>query len=238
MADAYNKYTKQTAGTLVGNWQEERELRDLTGHGRSYPTQHVPYRNGDPTFMREREGTETRIHGTEHPLDTLNTFNYEYGKATNPADNLPKLGKREQLLASQIYNEVHQEHLEKLEVERKEKEARAFETTTKSNFNWKTTEGTVGKRVMKDQNGREVNLSDAEFAVEHGFRRIQPITDIATLQEEVKSKEMPVTLYSESLDRQTIPVSSNKGANPFARACGFTQPIQLTRAANSFQGNI
>ena len=99
MADAYNKFAKQTAGTLVGNWQEERELRDLTGHGRNYPINHVPRHQGDPEYTRNRDGTERRIHGTEHPIDTMNTFNYEYGKSTNPADSLPKIGKREQLLA-------------------------------------------------------------------------------------------------------------------------------------------
>ena len=31
---AYNKFSKNGHGTLVGNWQEERELRDFTGEGR------------------------------------------------------------------------------------------------------------------------------------------------------------------------------------------------------------
>ena len=238
MADAYNKFAKQTAGTLVGNWQEERELRDLTGHGRNYPINHVPRHQGDPEYTRNRDGTERRIHGTEHPIDTMNTFNYEYGKSTNPADSLPKIGKREQLLAQKIQEEIIKEQQEKLEEEKRAKEARIFETTTKSNFNWKDPKEPVGKRVMKDQHGRDIQLSDPEFAVEHGFRRIQPITDVKLLQEEVKSREDSVTLYTESLQRATIPLSTSKGPNPFARSSGFTQPIQLTRGANSYQGNI
>lgn len=31
---AYNKHTKGGHGTLVGNWQEERDLRNFTGEGR------------------------------------------------------------------------------------------------------------------------------------------------------------------------------------------------------------
>ena len=32
---AYNKYRgKNGHGTLIGNWQEERDLRDFTGEGR------------------------------------------------------------------------------------------------------------------------------------------------------------------------------------------------------------
>ena len=30
----YNKFTKKTQGTLVGNWNEERSLREFTGVGR------------------------------------------------------------------------------------------------------------------------------------------------------------------------------------------------------------
>jgi hypothetical protein len=31
---AFNKYTAQGKGTLVGNWAEERSLREFTGVGR------------------------------------------------------------------------------------------------------------------------------------------------------------------------------------------------------------
>ena len=80
---------------------------------------------------------------------------------------------------------------------------------------------------MKDQHGRDVQLSDSDFAVEHGFRKIAPRSQVSDLQAEVKNSNIEVTIYSESLNRQIIP-----------RTSGFTQPIQLTRAANSFQGNI
>ena len=30
----YNKYTKRAQGVLVGNWNEERSLREFTGVGR------------------------------------------------------------------------------------------------------------------------------------------------------------------------------------------------------------
>lgn len=238
MADAYNKFTKQSAGTLLGNWQEERELRELTGHGRNYPIVHVPRHDGEPEFIRNRDGTDRRIHGVDHPIDSLNTFNSEYGRSTNPADRIPRIGKREQLLSSKIYEEIQKEHQQKLEDERKAKETREFSTTTSNTFSWKVPENSIGKRVMKDQHGNPVSLSDPEFAVEHGFRRIQPRTDVSKLQEEVRTKQIEVTFYSDTLHRNIVPVSSDKGANPFARTSGFTQPIQLTRGANSFQGNI
>ena len=238
MADAFNKFAKESAGTLVGNWQEERELRDLTGFGRQYPISHVPRHQGEPEYTRNRDGTDRRINGVDHPVDSLTSHNSEYGKSSNPADSIPRVGRREQLLAQQIHESIQREMQEKAEEERRAKEARAFETTAGTMHTWKTPQDKVGKRVMRDQHGREVALSDPEFAYEHGFRRVQPITHVKELQEEVKAREDAVTLYSESLKRETIPISSKKGTNPFAKTSGFTQPVQLTRAANSFHGNV
>lgn len=42
--DAYNKYLgadSGKAGTLLGNWLEERVLRETTGEGRTVPQRHV-----------------------------------------------------------------------------------------------------------------------------------------------------------------------------------------------------
>ena len=33
-------------------------------------------------------------------------------------------------------------------------------------------------------------------------------------------------------------MSAGTGINPFTRSCGFTQPIQNTRAAKAFEGNV
>ena len=238
MADAFNKFAKESAGTLVGNWQEERELRDLTGFGRHYPIWHVPRHQGDPEYTRNRDGTDRRINGVDYPLSSLASHNSEYGKSSNPADSIPRLGRREQLLAQQIHESIQHEVRQKAEEERRARETRIFETTAKTMFTWNTPQERLGRRVMKDQHGRDVQLSDPEFAYEHGFRRIQPITAVSELQEEVRNRGDAVTLYSESLGRATIPLSSNKGNNPFARTSGFTQPVGLTRAANLFQGNI
>jgi hypothetical protein len=42
--DAFNKFLTDPAraGTLVGNWYEERSIRDATGEGRSVPQRHIP----------------------------------------------------------------------------------------------------------------------------------------------------------------------------------------------------
>lgn len=44
---SYNKNTVGSNGTLVGNWAEERTLREFTGVGRSIMRQHIPKKHLD-----------------------------------------------------------------------------------------------------------------------------------------------------------------------------------------------
>lgn len=45
---AFNKFRgKQGHGTLIGNWQEERDLRDFTGEGRTVTRTHIPKKHLD-----------------------------------------------------------------------------------------------------------------------------------------------------------------------------------------------
>lgn len=45
---AENNYNAgATHGTLVGNWQEERVMKDFTGYGRTKTREHIPKKNGD-----------------------------------------------------------------------------------------------------------------------------------------------------------------------------------------------
>lgn len=39
--DSYNKFNKNTQGTLIANWWEQRELREQTGVGRTVPNVHL-----------------------------------------------------------------------------------------------------------------------------------------------------------------------------------------------------
>ena len=67
--DSYNKFTKNSQGTLVGNWFEERVLRDMTGYGRNAAKSHKPKIRGDLEGIESsaQEGdalTGFRIHGS------------------------------------------------------------------------------------------------------------------------------------------------------------------------------
>jgi hypothetical protein len=43
----FNKYGGKTHGTLIGNWQEERDLKSFTGTSRTIPRQHIPKKHLD-----------------------------------------------------------------------------------------------------------------------------------------------------------------------------------------------
>jgi hypothetical protein len=49
---------------------------------------------------------------------------------------------------------------------------------------------------------------------------------------------MPVTIYTESLERKNTYMSAATGPNPFARTSGLTQPLNQTKAAVGYEGNI
>lgn len=64
---AFNKYRgKAGHGTLIGNWQEERDLRDNTGEGRTVTKTHIPKRHHDfenPVTGPMFDNTNHRIYG-------------------------------------------------------------------------------------------------------------------------------------------------------------------------------
>ena len=93
----YNKGLDKGKGTLVGNWYEERSLRDFTGVGRCITKEHIPKRhlNFEEPIKTDKQfdNTHDRIHGIRND-ELMYTENFYYGKSTNPADSLPKVGRK------------------------------------------------------------------------------------------------------------------------------------------------
>lgn len=179
----FNKSTYNGNGTLIGNWQEERDLRSFTGQGRTIPKEHIPKKHGDLenpiTHNKVFDNTKSRINGkTEDQL--MDTWNYQYGKGQNPADSIPTKGLRTKDLERQIYEEVLQEQREKEEHEERMRQMRYFDTTTGTTHTPQDmTENIIGKRVMYTQDKKFVcEDKDEQLAVEHGFgHRSQKTTD-------------------------------------------------------------
>jgi len=152
MSDAYNKFASKGSGTLMSNWFEEQALREFTGYGRNVPAAHVPKDRTGPAYLRSREGNDLRIHG-EPIHEKKETFNKYYGRSKNPADALRKVGRREQLMQMEMEGHAKQELAEKEKRDEEARNARMFSTTTQQTFDWKANTESLGKRVMKTQDG-------------------------------------------------------------------------------------
>ena len=95
----YNKGLSRGKGTLMGNWYEERSLRDFTGVGRTIIREHIPKRHlnfEEPIITDKKfDNTHDRIYG-ERKDQLMYTENFYYGKSKNPADSLPMVGRKYQ----------------------------------------------------------------------------------------------------------------------------------------------
>jgi len=85
--DAYNKFLQEGAGTLIGNWLEERSIREATGEGRTVPQRHIPRAGLFTESQVAGENSTARIFGAPPPVAAPtggprkqdNTFERIYG---------------------------------------------------------------------------------------------------------------------------------------------------------------
>ena len=94
----YNKiYRGVNHGSLIGNWQEEKALRDFTGVGRSIMREHIPKKHLDfenPIKTDKRfDNTVQRIYGLEDQ-QKYETYNYSYGTNRKSTSDIPRLGRK------------------------------------------------------------------------------------------------------------------------------------------------
>ena len=149
-------------GTLIGNWYEERALRTFTGVGRSIVREHIPKKhlNFEEPIKTEKkfDNTHDRIHGVRMD-QPMYSENYYYGKSVNPADALPKVGLKNKRLEQEMYAIISGELKEKDDALERERQERRFDTTTKVTYEQKPlTENTVGRWLMKTQDGVALGL--------------------------------------------------------------------------------
>jgi hypothetical protein len=153
---AFNKYRgKAGHGTLIGNWQEERDLRDFTGEGRyvlnfnicfinltfvySFRTitkTHIPKKHHDfenPISHAGFDNTQNRIYG-EQNQQLMTTNNTEYGTAKNSADGIARAGRKGNMMEREIERQVMAEMAERQKRIDSINEERYFDTTNRENL--------------------------------------------------------------------------------------------------------
>lgn len=156
--DAYNKANSVLqvtggAGTLIGNWAEERSLRDACGEGRSIPQRHLP-RSGMLTDWtatpaggpRRQDNTFERVYGPK-----ANVYHVPQAKAIGGFENdvfgdmplaptvqadgrVPRIGDRDLTLHA-LYQEAAEADMKSEEQMLDDMaQARFFQTTTGTHF--------------------------------------------------------------------------------------------------------
>ena len=175
----------------------------------------------------------------------MTTNNTEYGTGRNAADGIARAGRKTQRMEREIERQVAEEMRQKKAALEAREQERYFDTTNAENFDTKDlTQNTVGRKVMKTQDGKLVAMEhrDANFIVETGmYRRTQQCTD-EQLRGRIPvgdyTQTRPVTIYTEALERKNTYMSAATGPNPFAKSSGFTQPLNQTKAVVEYEGNV
>jgi len=97
---------------------------------------------------------------------------------------------------------------------------------------------------MKTQDGNEVSLNqrDEQLLVENGvMNRTQRHPDdlLKSLMPQGHYTQTPaITFYTENLKKKNYYMTAAVGPNPFAKSNAFTQPVDKTRGAKEYAGNV
>ena len=111
------------------------------------PKKHLDFENPISNNPNKIE-TKSRIFG-ENQASEMSTETKTIGTGRNPADSLPKVGKKQQDIEKLILQQVAEEIKEKLAFEDSKKNIRHFETTNKSIHDQKDLQqNVVDRRVM------------------------------------------------------------------------------------------
>eukprot|EP00747_Dinoflagellata_sp_TGD_P161707 gnl/TRDRNA2_/TRDRNA2_178471_c0_seq1.p1 gnl/TRDRNA2_/TRDRNA2_178471_c0~~gnl/TRDRNA2_/TRDRNA2_178471_c0_seq1.p1 ORF type:complete len:497 (+),score=98.27 gnl/TRDRNA2_/TRDRNA2_178471_c0_seq1:94-1491(+) len=242
--DAYNKFHPGggRSGTLIGNWYEERSIRDSTGEGRSVPQRHIP-RSGllmDFTKVpssgpRKQDNTFERVYGpkmfAKHVPQSKAigageedlTGEKPIAETLQAEGRVARVGPRE--LATRMARAEAAEAevcAEEGEVERKRNE-RFFDTTTGS-YHTKPDE-TVAQKAEFERTGCAKELlhgpkPDRTRALNNAGLEIRNHIHYSNIE--------PVTFHRMALDnkllRNDMAASAATGVTAFGKNAQFTTP--------------
>lgn len=210
--------------------------------------EHIPKKHLDlenPIVTDKRfDSTADRIYGESRP-EIMRPTCLDYGTGKNPADAMPRVGRKTQAIEKMIAAEVQAEMEAKAAQVEAERNRRFFQTTKEAyHCGQPLTENVVGRKVMRTQDGQLVDMAarDQQLIVETGMFRRQAQCSDEELRARVPvgdyTQTRPVTIYTEALERKNTYMSAATGPNPFAVTRGFTQPLNQTKAVVHHEGNI
>jgi len=232
--DSFNKTTRTAQGTLIQNWQEERVLRDETGEGRTLSKIHVAKNHEDlfrkpveelqEVYTQGQREDETfgRVFGRKQDQKYISEYRDKHSKRTYIQE---PTGKKLGLVEQEYLNQINQELNEKNRNTEDYHNQRYLNTTYENEYAKKNVGvNVVGRRVMRDQNGKSLapDTRDQDLLVDHGFLKPAPLSDENELKAAVKKEgyvtAQPYTFWSEKAkDGAYYNSKSTSEQAPFSR---------------------
>jgi hypothetical protein len=229
--DAYNKFhTGLSAGTLIGNWQEEQVIRDVTGEGRTVPARHLP-RSGllkdwtktPPSGPRKMDNTFERVYGGLKEGMPISTY-----KAGCIYDDykVDKEGPKETMMQARRYEEAERLVQSEEAVVEELSNARDFNTTTGVAFTEKPTlERLEHLRMSYTKTLHQGMTPDEALAADN--------QGIAGQQRAHYSHQEAITHHRMTLadpeSKGDVKASLGGGMTAFGRNSAFTKPMSEFR---------
>ncbi|KAG2446850.1 hypothetical protein HYH02_008007 [Chlamydomonas schloesseri] len=251
----YTNYNKQDeVPTLIGNWVEERELKELTGITRNLGASQAfqdPSAGDSPRRARGDALTATHprviehVQSQTHAADWQSTVQAAYrppSDATRNAAgyvNTSKMGPRERMLHEQLMKEA-QELPPELQATLT---GPGVPVTTASTYgadfqSHDLTGVVVGTKVMKDRDGRPA-VRDPTFLAETQMMKKDVVDRLMgdTARQSgardttlLPNPDVPVTIYTEAVANKTYGgvfpgTTTLNTAAPFGKSTNFSKPM-------------
>ena len=241
----YNKKLHTQNGTLIDNWYEEEQLKNLTGVSRATPQQNFPRKFFDfeTPIKNPNPGDDTfkRVINNEHNGFYKTTYS-NYGNFSFPEKRYEHQGDEEKEFNEFLANKMEIKH----QISNFKEPKTLFDSTTKNTIIPQTIEGPFGQRLMKTQDLENIpeERKDHTFQHEYGINEKPGIITKNQFSEAFSDYKIPyykdkgLTYWAMNQNRANVYHSASNGLNSFARSSGFTQPIQNTRGVYLFNQNI
>lgn len=242
--DAYNKYTSGGHGSLIGNWLEERAIRDATGEGRTVPQRHIPrsgllkdFTKKPSAGPRKQDNTFERVYGPEaNARHVPFSKTIGAGEADLAGEGFPvplmlqaegrvaRQGPRETAAAAARQEVAEQDQQEEEDERDRQANVRHFATTTGSHFD-KPNETQVEKPTRLRQSFmdelRHGPTPDRSKGMQNRGLEVRPDVHYSNLQGVTHAH---MSLVDGAL-RNDMKVSCGGGFSAFGKQSDFSKPI-------------
>ncbi|GFR48684.1 hypothetical protein Agub_g10639 [Astrephomene gubernaculifera] len=250
----YLNYNKQDeVPTLIGNWVEERHLKELTGVARNMGATQIlkdtlsndsPSRSKGNTLQATHPRVVEHVQAQTHPADWQSTLQSSFRppselRVAGMYANVPKMGPRERMAQEQMLREAQELPPEVVSTISGAPVPVTSESVYGADYKPHDLTGIeVGATVMRDPDGRPAQR-DPTFLVESKMLPKQVVDRImvdkarqagAVETTVLPNPDVPITIYTEAVAKQTYGgvfpgTTTLNTTSPFGKSTNFTKPM-------------